>query len=60
MGDVAYLRRWDLCPDGDPVVTRSGRLLPVRWRGRPVGVSDPARFARQAAVIAAAALAGWP
>src|SRR5690349_1868059 len=28
-----YLERWSLVPDGDPVVTRSSRLLPVR-RGR--------------------------
>lgn len=29
----AYLARWDLEPDGAPVVTRSARLLPVRHRG---------------------------
>ena len=28
-----YLVRWGLTPDGDPIVTRSSRLLPVRWRG---------------------------
>ncbi len=28
-----YLKRWDLTPDGDPIVTRAARLLPVRHRG---------------------------
>jgi streptomycin 6-kinase len=31
----SYLRRWSLTPDGSPIVTRSGRLLPVRQRGEP-------------------------
>ncbi|UPJ50868.1 APH(6) family putative aminoglycoside O-phosphotransferase [Bradyrhizobium sp. 200] len=30
-----YLVRWNLIPDGSPIVTRSGRLLPVRHRGEP-------------------------
>lgn len=30
-----YLRRWDLVPDGRPIVTRAARLLPVRRRGQP-------------------------
>lgn len=30
-----YLSRWNLIPDGSPIVTRSGRLLPVRRRGEP-------------------------
>ncbi|HEX6014429.1 MAG TPA: aminoglycoside phosphotransferase family protein [Geminicoccaceae bacterium] len=30
-----YLTRWDLTPDGDPIVTHSGRLLPVRRQGVP-------------------------
>lgn len=30
-----YVRRWDLIPDGEPIVTRSGRLLPVRRAGEP-------------------------
>jgi streptomycin 6-kinase len=30
-----YLTRWALTPDGDPIVTRTSRLLPVRWRGVP-------------------------
>jgi streptomycin 6-kinase len=30
-----YLRRWDLAPDGDPIVTHASRLLPVRLRGAP-------------------------
>ena len=29
----AYLSRWDLIPDGEPIVTHSSRLLPVRRRG---------------------------
>jgi len=28
-----YLTRWALAPDGDPIVTETGRLLPVRLRG---------------------------
>jgi Aminoglycoside/hydroxyurea antibiotic resistance kinase len=28
-----YISRWNLVPDGNPVVTRSGRLLPVRRCG---------------------------
>src|SRR5262245_56759004 len=28
-----YISRWNLVPDGDPIVTRSGRLLPVRAGG---------------------------
>ncbi|MEX0809747.1 MAG: aminoglycoside phosphotransferase family protein [Dongiaceae bacterium] len=30
-----YLERWDLLADGDPIVTHSSRLLPVRRRGIP-------------------------
>ena len=30
-----WLARWDLEPDGEPMVTHSSRLLPVRCRGRP-------------------------
>jgi streptomycin 6-kinase len=30
-----YLSRWNLIPDGSPIVTQSGRLLPVRHRGEP-------------------------
>ncbi|MBN9008300.1 MAG: APH(6) family putative aminoglycoside O-phosphotransferase [Rhizobiales bacterium] len=29
----SYLRRWDLVPDGDPIVTPAARLLPVRHHG---------------------------
>jgi streptomycin 6-kinase len=29
------LRRWHLAPDGDPIVTHSSRLLPVRSDGAP-------------------------
>jgi streptomycin 6-kinase len=28
-----YLERWKLTPDGDPIVTSTSRLLPVRWNG---------------------------
>jgi len=28
-----YIKRWQLTPDGDPIVTRTRRLLPVRWQG---------------------------
>ena len=31
----AYLSRWNLIPDGSPIATQSGRLLPVRRRGEP-------------------------
>ncbi len=31
----AYLARWDLLADGDPIATRSARLLPVRRGDRP-------------------------
>ena len=30
-----YLRRWALVPDGDPIVTRTSRLLSVRRDGEP-------------------------
>ncbi|MGH9207616.1 MAG: aminoglycoside phosphotransferase family protein, partial [Acidimicrobiales bacterium] len=30
-----YLQLWDLTLDGDPIVTRGARLLPVRRRGAP-------------------------
>jgi streptomycin 6-kinase len=29
----AYLSRWHLIPDGDPIITSNARLLPVRFRG---------------------------
>lgn len=32
---AVYLSRWDLVPDGSPVVTRTSCLLPVRQKGRP-------------------------
>jgi streptomycin 6-kinase len=28
-----YLERWKLAPDGEPIATRTSRLLPVRWHG---------------------------
>jgi streptomycin 6-kinase len=30
-----YLARWDLSPDGDPILTHSSHLLPVRHHGEP-------------------------
>jgi streptomycin 6-kinase len=30
-----YLERWQLMPDGEPIITRSSRLLPVRLGGVP-------------------------
>lgn len=36
-----YLARWDLTPDGDPIVTHSSRLLPVRQRGVPAMLKLP-------------------
>lgn len=43
-----YLERWELTPDGDPIVTPNSRLLPVRWDGAPamlkIAVSDEERL----------------
>jgi streptomycin 6-kinase len=30
-----WIERWDLTPDGAPIITHSSRLLPVRYRGLP-------------------------
>ncbi|AXK63558.1 aminoglycoside phosphotransferase family protein [Burkholderia sp. IDO3] len=30
-----YLRLWDLVPDGGPILTASGGVLPVAWHARP-------------------------
>lgn len=30
-----YLERWQLTPDGDPVITRGSKFLPVRMRSSP-------------------------
>jgi streptomycin 6-kinase len=30
-----YLTRWELTADGDPIVTQTSRLLPVRRYGKP-------------------------
>ena len=30
-----WISRWDLTPDGAPLVTHSSRLLPVRYQGLP-------------------------
>jgi streptomycin 6-kinase len=29
-----YIDRWQLTPDGAPIVTRTSRLMPVRWQDR--------------------------
>ena len=39
-----YLSRWNLVPDGSPIITQSGRLLPVR---RLEVVVNAARLERQ-------------
>lgn len=36
-----YLTRWNLTPDGEPIVTHSSRLLPVRQRGLPAMLKVP-------------------
>lgn len=30
-----FIEKWALVADGEPIVTRSSRLLPVRWQGLP-------------------------
>ncbi|MBN9290453.1 MAG: APH(6) family putative aminoglycoside O-phosphotransferase, partial [Hyphomicrobium denitrificans] len=30
-----YLREWDLAPDGAGILTRTAKLLPVRYRDHP-------------------------
>ncbi|MQW88360.1 aminoglycoside phosphotransferase family protein [Sinorhizobium saheli] len=32
---TSQIARWSLEPEGEPIATRSSRLLPVRWRGQP-------------------------
>ena len=39
----AHLRRWGLAPDGDPILTPSSRLLPVRRDGEPAMLATAAR-----------------
>ncbi|MBK5408710.1 3'-kinase [Pseudomonas sp. TH34] len=31
-----YLKRWNLTPEGDAIITPGSDLLPVRWDGQPV------------------------
>jgi streptomycin 6-kinase len=31
----SHLVKWHLVPDGEAIITRAARLLPVRWRGEP-------------------------
>ena len=35
-----YLHRWDLVPDGEPIVTPTAQLLPVLRQETQPGVSD--------------------
>jgi streptomycin 6-kinase len=46
-----YLQRWDLVPDGEPIVTPTSRLLPVRMGGTPamlkVAILDEERRGNQ-------------
>lgn len=32
---TSFIDEWSLEPAGDPILTRTSRLLPVRWRGLP-------------------------
>src|SRR5687768_7289322 len=50
-----YLARWDLAPDGAPIVTHSSALLPVR-RGK---VPAMLKIATADEERAGAALMGW-
>ena len=52
---AAYLARWDLAPDGDPIVTPTSRLLPVRYRGEPAML----KLATKAEERWGAGLLGW-
>lgn len=38
-----YLRLWDLMPDGGPILTGSGGVLPVAWRARPAMLNEARR-----------------
>jgi streptomycin 6-kinase len=44
---TTYLDRWELTPDGEPIVTHSSRLLPVKQGGSPailkIALSDEER-----------------
>lgn len=50
-----YVNRWDLAPDGLPVVANSGHLLPVRCKGMPAML----KIAVQEEERAGAALMVW-
>jgi streptomycin 6-kinase len=51
----ACLRRWGLVPDGEPILTPSTRLLPVRREGEPAML----KVAREAEERAGARLMAW-
>jgi streptomycin 6-kinase len=46
-----YLERWELTPDGEPIITPTSRLLPVRSAGAPamlkIAVLDEERLGGQ-------------
>lgn len=51
---IDHLARWQLTPDGDPIVTHSSRLLPVRLWGAPamLKIATAPEERRGAAVMA--------
>jgi streptomycin 6-kinase len=51
----SYLDRRSLTPDGEPIISRSSRLLPVLWNGKPAMLKMP----RDAAERAGGALMHW-
>jgi streptomycin 6-kinase len=50
-----YLTRWHLTPDGEPIVTRSSSLLPVRFAGEPAML----KIAREEEERRGAAVLAW-
>jgi streptomycin 6-kinase len=50
-----HLTRWTLTADGDPIATRSSRLLPVRQQGQPAML----KVAMDAEEVSGGALMAW-
>ncbi|KRB50884.1 3'-kinase [Rhizobium sp. Root708] len=50
-----YLDRWQLVPDGSPIITHSSNLLPVLWRDEPAIL----KIAHDASEMAGGALMKW-
>ncbi|KNY10742.1 hypothetical protein AKG08_10655 [Achromobacter piechaudii] len=50
-----YMNRWGLLPDGPPIVTNAGRLLPVQYNGMPAML----KIATQEEEKLGAALLDW-